>query len=1017
MKDFNVWHSTTNGDGVNWCVLVPKDPSLVDREKVGKAIWQLNQIYYDAIRNQDDEVILYTRNYCTEARKRGDLRAIVIEDDDEASVPGPSSPSGEVRLVVRPGADKETKGDDRAVDRMQPENSNDYQISSMTHKIPSMKIVQNGQQAFYNPPLGQEISIEHTSGQLHFGPLKDADDLVSEMKAKVEREGKGCPFCSAFATIIKSYDKHSEEEGRAKSISAAEINRREVRNNGDCFECQYLSQVLDIFCPQFAPEQKITLKPGRYQNCPSGRYPITFELNAARRIDLVRGYPDEISYARGEMFQYFQQYDADHVDLQKIRHWMKYCDRKHGAACRPSKSVPSIASIIDQIDFFLIDVCGNCLVRVDKDVASEIEYMALSYVWEQDEKYIKVTLDNRMKLEERNALHPEKTKYPIPETIKDAIRLTKALSKRYLWVDRFCIIQDDEATKAKTIQLMDAIYTNSILTIIAAGGVDSTYGLRGITKASIPRDAIISRRSNRQDGNKKIRDTSGGVRCDETSEQNLFIFDDVPMVRISNDNDDVSGLEDDTIWSTRGWTYQEHLLSDRIIIFGEDGRFEWRCRCAEWQEEYNWEEDGIDSGHPMRARPLMMPRIYDREYPDLDLWIEVINDYNDRSFTKDVDAGLAILGALNALSASFKSSFLHGLPELFFLEALLWQPFQYVERRGTGLNDDCSLPSWSWLRWKGALCTAAISSSSYIMEAPNKYGSIEYYFETSSVYPITTFYKWDEDCNLTEIVHWRSNHRTGSSNLVRRHLYRFKRWIANTIDMSRDRTWKRHRFSGPDDDMDWKWKTINSHSEQYTFRGHEFRTSWRRGDPVRGKNDYYYFHPTLPRIKFRYPIPLTPEARPSRNVKWSLLAFQTQHVKMKFGSEVQSTREDDFEDLQAQCLLDEKDIVVGSLFPNMSQSDPPIATSSHCDLIAISFGIARDIGPELFWRMDNWGLPEGLETLDSIQESIDPGKLYAYFNVLWIEWIDKIAYRKGLGRVEYLAWKSANPEPKYVLMG
>ena len=69
--------------------------------------------------------------------------------------------------------------------------------------------------------------------------------------------------------------------------------------------------------------------------------------------------------------------------------------------------------------------------------------------------------------------------FGVPRTILEAMRLTKLLGYRYLWVDRYCIVQDSEEDKIGMIRAMDIIYTAAVLTICAAEG-DSNFGLSGI---------------------------------------------------------------------------------------------------------------------------------------------------------------------------------------------------------------------------------------------------------------------------------------------------------------------------------------------------------------------------------------------------------------------------------------------------------------------------------------------------------------------------------------------------------
>jgi hypothetical protein len=58
------------------------------------------------------------------------------------------------------------------------------------------------------------------------------------------------------------------------------------------------------------------------------------------------------------------------------------------------------------------------------------------------------------------------------------MRFTKLMGVRYLWIDCYCIVQDDDQEKHNQLWAMGSIYYNAHFTIIAAEG-DITHGLRG----------------------------------------------------------------------------------------------------------------------------------------------------------------------------------------------------------------------------------------------------------------------------------------------------------------------------------------------------------------------------------------------------------------------------------------------------------------------------------------------------------------------------------------------------------
>jgi hypothetical protein len=69
----------------------------------------------------------------------------------------------------------------------------------------------------------------------------------------------------------------------------------------------------------------------------------------------------------------------------------------------------------------------------------------------------------------------------LPQTIKDAITACKKLQIRNLWVDRLCILQDEEPnTRDLHLNAMGEIYGNSYSTLVAMAGNDAEYGLPGV---------------------------------------------------------------------------------------------------------------------------------------------------------------------------------------------------------------------------------------------------------------------------------------------------------------------------------------------------------------------------------------------------------------------------------------------------------------------------------------------------------------------------------------------------------
>ncbi|KAF7877091.1 uncharacterized protein EAF02_008311 [Botrytis sinoallii] len=210
--------------------------------------------------------------------------------------------------------------------------------------------------------------------------------------------------------------------------------------------------------------------------------------------------------------------------------------------------------------------------------------------------------------------------------------LTSVISERYLWADALCIPHANEELRAEELNMMGAIYGNAVVTIVAADG-DAQDGLRGLEGVSQSRDM----------------------------NQRIILFGGEQLIVRNTSIFELSSWGD---YFSRGWTFQEHSLSKRKIIF-KNKELHWLCQCSVWHEEM---------------------------IPD--------------------DALPAISGLLSVLSRTFTGGFLYGIPEMFFERGLGWSPLwnhsnirrpKFSERFGKDRPSRAGLPSWSWVGWHGLI--------------------------------------------------------------------------------------------------------------------------------------------------------------------------------------------------------------------------------------------------------------------------------------------------------------------------
>ena len=207
---------------------------------------------------------------------------------------------------------------------------------------------------------------------------------------------------------------------------------------------------------------------------------------------------------------------------------LAYCSVNHRQTCSTMETSP-IGSLR------VIDCQSRTIIRAP----AMCQYVALSYVWG-------ASTTSTANIETQN--NPP-TIQNAPKVINDAIDMTLNLGIRYLWIDRYCIDQSNKDEKHNTIRVMDLIYSNARLTIIAAAGDNPEYGLPGV--------------------NGTIRRVQP---CLEVGEHSLVSTLPHPIRSINH-----------STWASRGWTYQEGLLSKRRLVFTDYQVF-YECNgmhCAE----------------------------------------------------------------------------------------------------------------------------------------------------------------------------------------------------------------------------------------------------------------------------------------------------------------------------------------------------------------------------------------------------------------------------------------------------
>ncbi|KAI8930938.1 hypothetical protein NX059_011953 [Plenodomus lindquistii] len=333
--------------------------------------------------------------------------------------------------------------------------------------------------------------------------------------------------------------------------------------------------------------------------------------------------------------------------VQTLRDWVLPCTTQNTSADLTTRD--------DAAKLRLIDTRDHCIVGP----LLRVRYVALSYTWGKVDPLV-LLAKNESELRKNGALlfHKER----LPTTILDAIRLCALLGERYLWVDSLCIMQDT-IDKHTQIQQMDLIYQNAALCIVAAAGRDANAGLPGVSAPRAQRQRIIN----------------------------------IGPHQLSNKLPSFGESIASTFWQSRGWCFQEELLSVRKLVFTADQTY-LSCEhgtCAENIHDSIHDEVHRPVGKPTDDIPWLMSFAARSNW---EIYHLAVAEYSNRSLSFEGDASNAFAGIAAVLSARLflNSPFIMGIPICSLEVGLMWYPFTRLKRRSAGL-----IPSWSWAGWVG----------------------------------------------------------------------------------------------------------------------------------------------------------------------------------------------------------------------------------------------------------------------------------------------------------------------------
>ncbi|KLO92822.1 Uncharacterized protein LW93_3976 [Fusarium fujikuroi] len=350
--------------------------------------------------------------------------------------------------------------------------------------------------------------------------------------------------------------------------------------------------------------------------------------------------------------------------IDKIKIWIGACETEHDhCAQQHSTALPKRVLKIANDNVSLYISQKNDLQTQDQ------RYVALSYRWGNDlpVKLTKDTMGDFIKG------HPISK---LPETLRDAVHISRNLGFKFIWIDALCIVQDDENDWVKQSALMADIYQHSSLNLCAADSAGCGSGMVEMAAPHLMEIAAVTTQSADTGSRETVALVGGPI--------STAIIDWGRCGLLS-----------------RGWVFQEGLCSPRGLYVSRRHGLWWDCGTM---------IDMIDSRESIPTGDFdhaFNPRTERRSFLSLTknanrrsmavrdfsfTWYDWMELYTSRYLTRETDRLPAVAGMASYVASLSGMKYKAGLWEEDIICGLMW-------RRGSSGHAKRvpgGAPTWSW---------------------------------------------------------------------------------------------------------------------------------------------------------------------------------------------------------------------------------------------------------------------------------------------------------------------------------
>ncbi|TVY76001.1 hypothetical protein LSUE1_G003927 [Lachnellula suecica] len=506
---------------------------------------------------------------------------------------------------------------------------------------------------------------------------------------------EGLDFMKTKSAIKVNGEYRDVSDERLKNFKRKYLDLVESAQNG-CPGCALVNQGIMIFLAREGLEcEVVEFLPGQHGNSDYLGLRIMRASSTLRQLHFYYspGYTGTHIYSRyytsDFMANRLPNQDDSEECLEFIRSSLNTCLQEHDVCKQPPFWPKRVLDLQPQ------GARNSDYLRLVEPMSGvDGNYATLSHCWGKSKMLTTMnkTRDKRMK----GILLSE-----LPRTFQDAVSIVKGLGIRYLWIDSLCIIQDDVEDWTVQSSEMAAIYKCSYLTIAASSAPDSSAGLFNQRNFKSYPVEIPDPES---------QDTSISMNVRSFNDFELFWANHQQYQTWAPHLDGAYRYHSDEVSQpllARAWTFQERILSTRIIHFTSmelifECKQDIHCECSPSPRKPIATTFFASSNSDNSVEDYGGGAIAAGTSDVLAEWLLVITAYTrlNLTFRRDMYPALSGLARTVSLKATETGnplgSYCAGLWGNYLHTCLFWKPEKVVQH-----SDMTNGPSWSWSTVEG----------------------------------------------------------------------------------------------------------------------------------------------------------------------------------------------------------------------------------------------------------------------------------------------------------------------------